>query len=292
MVAMLLRRVLTFGRMIKFSHTLFALPFALASAALVSKYHEVTWSTLGWILAAMVGARSAAMGFNRIVDAEFDRRNPRTANREIPAGVITKAQASVFVFVSALLLVLSAYQLNPLCFYLSPLALAIVFVYSLMKRFTYLAHVFLGISLGLAPLGVWMAVSGEWNWSAFLLGIGVLSWVAGFDIIYACQDLDFDRSAGLRSLPVRFGVKRSLHISRVLHGAAFMILLAVGGIHGMGYVYFGGMTLIGLLLYYEQSLVTPNDLSKVNMAFMNMNGIISVLYFAITLLDVFVLSSW
>lgn len=286
MIAVFLRQLRTFGRLIRFSHTIFALPFALASVVMASKYHAVTWPKVGWIVAAMVGARSAAMGFNRIVDAEIDRGNPRTAQREIPRGVISIPQAAVFVVLSAGLLVAAAYQLNSLCFALSPLALILVFFYSLTKRFTVLAHIFLGVALGVAPLGAWMAIAGAWNWSAFLLGLSVLGWVAGFDIIYACQDVDYDRAAGLFSMPARWGVGVALWVSRSLHVLSFSGLVTVGVIHGLGPLYHGGLLLIGFVLVYEHHLVTPHDLSKVNVAFMNLNGIISVLFFVATFLDV------
>ncbi len=286
MIAVLLKQVTTFGRLIKFSHTIFALPFALASVVMASKYHAVTWPKVGWIVAAMVGARSAAMGFNRMVDVDIDRGNPRTAQREIPRGVITMPQAAVFVILSAALLVVAAYQLNALCFALSPLALVIVFFYSLTKRFTSFAHIFLGIALGVAPLGAWMAIAGAWNWSAFLLGASVLGWVAGFDIIYACQDVDYDRAKGLYSMPARWGVGIALWVSRTLHVLAVSGLVTVGVIHGLGTLYHSGLLVIGIVLVYEHHLVKPHDLSRVNVAFMNINGIISVVFFVATFLDI------
>ncbi len=282
--------VLHFGRMIKFSHTIFALPFALSSAVMASKFHALTWEKVIWIVFAMIGARSAAMGFNRIADVRYDSQNPRTANREIPRGIVSIFQAWIFVILSSALLVFSSYMLNDLCFKLSPLALFIVFFYSYTKRFTSLAHFFLGIALGVAPLGAWMAIGGEWSWPAFLLGCGVVAWVAGFDIIYACQDYEFDKHQNLFSIPKTFGISASLWISRICHILAVVILLVLGFWLTLSWAYYAGIVLIGLLLLYEQQLVRANDLSKVNMAFFNMNGVISLIYFIATSLDVFVFS--
>lgn len=282
----LVRRTIVFARMIKFSHTVFALPFALTAVVLASRRHPITVETILWILLAMAGARSAAMGFNRIVDAEYDRRNPRTASREIPRGAVTTRQAAVFVAAAAAVLVLASYQLNSLCFVLSPLALAIIFFYSFTKRFTFLSHVFLGLALGVAPLGAWIAVAGEWNWAAFTLGLAVLMWVAGFDVIYACQDVEFDRREGLFSLPAALGIGAALWISRSLHAASFLFLMGIGLVFGLGTIYYVGVLLVGMVLLYEQSLVRADDLSKVNLAFFNMNGFISMLYLAATTIDV------
>ncbi|NUM80213.1 UbiA family prenyltransferase [bacterium] len=283
----MISKILVFGRMIKFSHTIFALPFALTSAVLASREHPLTIEKIFWIIMAMIGARTAAMGFNRIVDAPFDAQNPRTANREIPRGVIGKSTAALFVILSAALLIVASYFLNALCFYLSPLALAIVLFYSLTKRFTSWSHVFLGIALGVAPLGAWIALSGEWNWYAFMLGCAVLAWVAGFDIIYACQDYEFDKETGLFSIPKTFGISNALWISRLFHVAAFTLLILVGYFIALQWLYFLGVIIIGIMLLYEQLLVKPHDLSKVNVAFMNLNGVISVLYFIVTACDVY-----
>ncbi len=282
----LIHRTAVFARMIKFSHTVFALPFALTAVVLASREHIITWEAVLWILLAMAGARSAAMGFNRIVDAEYDRRNPRTASREIPRGAVTRRQAAVFVAASSALLVFAAYRLNGLCFVLSPLALAIVFFYSFTKRFTSLSHLFLGLALSVAPLGAWIAVAGEWSWPAFGLGVAVLAWVAGFDIIYACQDIEFDRREGLFSVPAALGIGAALWISRSLHAASFLILMGIGLVFGLGTIYYAGVFVVGTVLVYEQSLVRANDLSKVNLAFFNMNGFISMLYLAVTTVDV------
>lgn len=281
--------ILNFGRMIKFSHTVFALPFALTSVVLASRHFSLTWEKILWILLAMVGARSAAMGFNRIVDARFDSKNPRTAHREIPRGLISTGQAWLFVILASLGLVIAAYRLNDLCFKLSPVALAIVFFYSYTKRFTSMAHLFLGVALGVAPLGAWMAMSGEWSWQAFLLGCGVVAWVAGFDIIYACQDYEFDKNENLFSVPKVFGMSKALWISRSCHLIAFIIFVILGNWLGLSWLYFSGIFIVGIILLYEQNLVRANDLSKVNVAFFNMNGVISIIYFVFTASDVLLL---
>ena len=234
----------------------------------------------------MIGARSAAMGFNRIVDARFDSKNPRTAHREIPKGIISTNQAWFFVIIASLTLVICSYLLNDLCFKLSPLALMIVFFYSYTKRFTSMAHLFLGVALGVAPLGAWMAITGEWSWQAFLLGCGVVTWVAGFDIIYACQDYEFDKNENLFSIPKVFGIAKALWISRSCHLIAFIVFIILGGWLDLSWIYFSGILIVGIILLYEQNLVRANDLSKVNVAFFNMNGVISLIYFVFTGADV------
>ena len=238
----------------------------------------------------MIGARSAAMGFNRIVDAKFDAVNPRTADRELPSGRIGRVNAGVFVFLSSALLVMAAFFLNPLCFYLSPVALAVVLGYSFTKRFTALTHVFLGAALAIAPLGAWIAVTGAWDWNIFLMSCGVLSWVAGFDILYAFQDYEFDRKSGLYSLPARIGIPNALRLSRILHLITVLILVAVGLRFDLSFAYYSGVGLCALLLAYEQSLVKPTDLSKLNLAFFTMNGVIGFVYFFCTLSDILWLS--
>jgi 4-hydroxybenzoate polyprenyltransferase len=279
--------IVRFGRMIKFSHTIFALPFALTAAVLASREHGMTWAQLGWIIGAMVGARTAAMGFNRIVDARIDAQNPRTAKREIPSGQISMIQASVFVVAAAFLLIVSAYFLNPLCFYLSPVALGVVFFYSYTKRFTAYSHVFLGLALALAPVGAWMAITGGWDTGAILIGLTVLAWVAGFDVIYACQDESFDRANALYSIPSRYGISRALWFSRTFHGLTSIGLIGIGYWFGLSWPYFAGSLVIIGILVYEQSLVKPTDLSKLNVAFFNMNGVISVLFLLSTIVAVY-----
>lgn len=279
-------RAVAYGRMIRFSHSLFALPFALSSVALAAAEGGFAWRKLLWILLAMVAARSAAMGFNRLADHALDARNPRTAGRELPSGKLRRAEVWAFVAGSGALLVLAAAMLNPLCLALSPLALAIVFGYSYTKRFTAFSHVALGLSLGIAPVGAWLAVRGEFALPPLLLAAAVLLWVAGFDVIYACQDVEFDRREGLFSLPARLGVKGALHAARVMHAAAVVLLAALAAVARVHPGYLAGVGLLALLLAYEHSLVRPDDLSKVDAAFFTTNAWVSVGYFACTLLAV------
>ena len=280
-----LARAVTYGRMIKLSHSVFALPFALAAAALAAGGAPAPRQVL-WILVAMVGARSAAMGFNRLADHELDARNPRTAGRELPTGQLTRAEVWAFVTVSAAALVLAAAMLNPVCLALSPVALLIVFGYSYTKRFTDLSHAFLGLALSIAPVGAWLAIRGALAWPPVVLGLAVLLWVAGFDTIYACQDAAHDRSAGLRSLPARLGVGRALVAARVMHVMAVVLLAAVYALVPVHPVYLAGVAVVAGLLAFEHSLVHADDLSRVNAAFFTVNGWISIGYFACTLLSI------
>jgi 4-hydroxybenzoate polyprenyltransferase len=275
-------RVLTYGRMIKFSHSVFALPFALASAALAAR-EGFRWAQLGWIVVAMVGARSAAMGFNRLADQAIDAQNPRTAGRELPRGVLGRREVWALVLISAAALVLAAAMLGPLCLALSPVALAIVFGYSYTKRFTALSHVVLGLALAMAPVGAWLAIRGGFSPIAVMIGLAVLAWVAGFDIIYSCQDAVFDRQAGLHSLPARIGVRRALIVARAFHVAAIGFLAAVYPLAKVHPVYLLGVAGIAALLAYEHSLVKADDLSRVDAAFFTLNGWVSVGYLAVTL---------
>jgi len=275
-------RAVAYGRMIKFSHSIFALPFALTSMALAAT-DGLRWAQVGWILVAMVGARSAAMGFNRLADHAIDGRNPRTAGRELPRGVLSRAEVWAFVMASAAALVLAAAMLNPLCLVLSPVALAIVFAYSYTKRFTSLSHLVLGLCLAIAPIGAWLAIRGAFAWPPVLLGLAVLFWVAGFDTIYACQDVDFDRREGLRSLPAWLGVQGALRLARVFHVLAVALLLAVYGVASLHPLYIAGVAGVAALLVYEHSLVRHDDLSRVDVAFFTLNGWISVGYLAVTL---------
>ena len=274
----LVDRAIVYGRMIKFSHSIFALPFALASAA-VATGGRVPWRELPWIVLAMVGARSAAMGFNRLADAEIDARNPRTARRELPTGRLSRREVWLFVALSAAALVGASAMLNPLCLALSPLALAIVLGYSYTKRFTSLSHLVLGLALGIAPVGAWLAVRGRFDAAPAVLALAVLAWVAGFDTIYACQDVEFDRREGLRSLPARLGVARALLVARLLHVAAVALLAALYALVPLHPVYLAGVAAVAALLVYEHSLVSPGDLSRVDAAFFAVNGWISVGYF-------------
>ena len=275
-------RVATYLSFIRFSHSVFALPFALTGALLAWQESPFAWRQILWIVVAMVAARSAAMGFNRLADARLDALNPRTAMREIPRGVLSRRAATLFVIVSSLVFMWAAAELNPLCGMLSPIALIIVFWYSLAKRFTSYTQAFLGLAMAVAPVGGWLAAGGPIGApEPWLLGLAIGLWVGGFDILYACQDVDFDRDHGLKSIPVRFGVAQSLSISRAMHVATIVCMAALGWLIPLGPVYFGGVALVGVLLIYEQSLVSEHDLSQVKRAF-DLNGWVGILYFAAT----------
>ena len=220
---MIVSRLRTYLSFVRFSHSVFALPFALAGVLLAARHAAVAWSAVGWILVAMVAARSAAMGFNRLADARLDALNPRTAGRELPRGAMTIREATVFVLASSIVFIGAAWRLNPLCLALSPVALAIVFWYSLAKRYTTWTQLFLGLAMAVAPVGGWLAAGGRGGWEPWLLALAIGAWVGGFDVLYACQDLDFDRAHGLRSIPVRFGVPAALRLSRVMHGVALYL---------------------------------------------------------------------
>ena len=280
------RRVALYGRMIRFSHSIFALPFALASFLLATG-GALPWRPLLLVVVAMVGARSAAMGFNRLADQHLDALNPRTAARELPRGLLSRAQVWAFVLASSALLVVAAFLLNPLCLALSPVALAIVFGYSYTKRFTSLSHLVLGLGLAVAPVGAWLAVRGAFAAAPVALGAAVLAWVAGFDVIYACQDVDFDRAQGLHSLPARLGVARALLLARALHVATVALLLALWWLVPLHPVYLAGVAGVALLLAYEHSLVKAADLSRVNAAFFTVNGWVGLGYLAATAAAVF-----
>ena len=270
-------RVTTYLSFVRFSHTVFALPFALAGTLLASRYSPVTWPAVGWVLLAMVAARSAAMGFNRLVDARFDAMNPRTANREIPRGAVSISEAGLFVGAAALVFVYAAWRLDPLCFLLSPVALAIVFWYSLAKLYTTWTQLYLGLALAVAPVGGWLAAGGRGGWEPWLLGLAIGAWVGGFDVLYACQDIDFDRATGLRSIPARFGVPAALAMARALHVFAVACLLALAWVTPLPSFYLAGVGIVALLLAYEQSLVRADDLSQVKRAF-DLNGYVGILY--------------
>lgn len=280
-------KVRIYLEMIKFSHTIFAFPFALMGVILASLANGAapTLMQILWICLAMVGARSGAMGLNRIIDAKIDAKNPRTAERHIPAGKVSRSEAWAFVLVSFGLLLFSAWMLNPLCFILSPLVLFFLALYSYCKRFTALAHVVLGLCLAAAPIGAWIALRGDISWQVVVLGLAVLFWVAGFDILYALQDLDFDKEQGLHSIPAKLGVARSLLMARAFHGVMIFLLLLLLSIKGLGWIYFLGVVVVSALLAYEHLLVKEDDLSRLDAAFFNMNGYISLTIFAFTLMD-------
>jgi 4-hydroxybenzoate polyprenyltransferase len=271
--------------MIKFEHTVFALPFALM-AMLLAAGGAPPARILIWVIVAMVAARSSAMAFNRLVDLEFDRRNPRTAVRALPAGQLTPAQVWAFVFITTGLFLAAAWQLNPLALILSPVALGVIWGYSFTKRFTHLCHVFLGLAIGIAPSAAWIAVRGRLDWAPVLLTGAVMLWVGGFDVIYACQDADFDRTAGLRSIPVRFGVAGALAISRLMHAGSVLLLLSLPRLLPLGPAYLVGVLAAAGLLIYEQSLVRADDLSRVNAAFFTVNGWVSIGLLVFTAADV------
>ncbi len=280
------KRFVTYLSFVRFSHSVFALPFALTGALLASRLHPVTWRHVAWIIVCMVTARSAAMGFNRLVDARFDAANPRTASRELPAGRMSMTEATIFVVVMSIAFVAASAQLSWLCFILSPLALIIVFWYSLAKRYVWGTQLFLGLAMAVAPVGGWLAAGGGLAWEPWILGLAIALWVGGFDVLYACQDLDVDRRQHLKSIPVRFGVVRSLLISRAMHIGAVVCLTLLGVIAGLGPVYFVGVAVVAGLLVYEQSLVSATDLSNVKLAF-DMNGYVGILYFVITAISVY-----
>jgi 4-hydroxybenzoate polyprenyltransferase len=277
--------------MIKFEHTVFALPFAAMGAFLAAGGLPAP-RTLAWILVAMAAARSCAMAFNRLADAALDAENPRTATRAIPAGRIRAVAVAVFTAVSAGMLVVAARQLNPLAFGLSPVALAVVLGYSYSKRLTPLSHAWLGLALAIAPVGAWIAVRGRFDVLPLVLGAAVLLWVAGFDIIYACQDVEFDRRRGLHSLPARWGIRWALVVSAGLHVVLFLVLAALPRLAAaegvrLGVPYWVGLSVVGVLLAYEHAIVRPDDLSRVNAAFFTLNGAVSIALMTAVVLDVF-----
>lgn len=277
--------------MIKFEHTVFALPFAFMGAILSSVVVFGTlpsWSQIGWITLAMVGARSAAMGLNRVIDKVIDKKNPRTAGRAIPAGLLSSKEVNLFIVISIILLIWAASQLSRLAMELLPVAVFFLVFYSYTKRFTWLCHVILGLTIGLAPLGGWVAITGQITWTAIVFYISVAFWTAGFDVIYACQDIEFDRKEGLHSIPSRFGLAKALWIARVFHIITAIGLIALFFLTQLSWWYLLGIAIAYIILVYEHRLVSPYDLSKLNTAFFTMNGILSVVVFGFTLLDLVV----
>jgi 4-hydroxybenzoate polyprenyltransferase len=281
-----LNQLKTYASFVRFSHSVFALPFALTGALLALHRLDlwdprtVMWRGL-WIVVAMIGARSTAMGFNRVVDARFDALNPRTASRELPRGVMTRTEAWLFVVATSAVFLMAAWMLGPVCFALSPVALAIVFWYSLAKRVTSYTQLFLGLAMAVAPVGGWLAAGGRGGWEPWLLGLAIGTWVGGFDVLYACQDVEFDRAHGLRSIPVRFGVARALTISRAMHVVTAACLAALGTAADLGWPYFAGVAGVAVLLVWEQSMVSEHDLSQVKRAF-DLNGYVGILYLTTT----------
>jgi 4-hydroxybenzoate polyprenyltransferase len=279
--------------MIRFEHSVFALPFALTGAALAFRgsgigFARACW-IVAWIVVAMVSARSAAMAFNRVVDLEIDRRNPRTSSRHLPAGTLSVRFAWAFIAAFSLLFFFATWELNGFCLRLAPVALSFVFFYSFTKRFTSLSHLVLGFCLGIAPAAAWVAVRGSLDPRILLLTAAVMFWTAGFDIIYSCQDYDFDRSAGLFSLPARIGLGPALMISRALHVLMIGSLIALAVALHLGLLSAAGIVAVTALLAYEQSLVHPADFSRVNAAFFTMNGWVSVVFFVFWAADILLL---
>ena len=282
-----MRKLTTYLSFVRFSHSVFALPFALTGALLAWRDHPFSWSQVAWIIVCMVSARSAAMGFNRLVDARFDALNPRTAMRELPRGMMTRLEATIFVVVSSIVFVFSSSRLSPVCLALSPVALVIVFWYSLAKRVTTYTQLFLGLALAVAPVGGWLAAGGRGGVEPWLLGLAIGLWVGGFDILYACQDVEFDRGHGLRSIPARFGVATAIRLSRVMHVGAIVAMAALWKGAHLPSLYLVGVAIVAVLLFYEQSLVSDTDLSQVKKAF-DLNGWVGIVYFATTALALYV----
>jgi 4-hydroxybenzoate polyprenyltransferase len=274
-------RIRTVLEMIKFEHSVFALPFALTGALLAARATAHGWPTLRqilWIIVAMVAARSAAMTINRIVDVRYDKENPRTKMRALATGALSVSFAWLFTFAAVALFFLAAWKLNPLALKLAPVAIAILFFYSFTKRFTHWSHLFLGFALGISPAAAWIAITGSLNWRMLILCAAVTLWVGGFDVLYACQDIDFDKEAGLYSVPKRFGVARALLIARVMHIGVVALLSWLAASFGLPWPAWAGIVVVAGLLAYEHSLVKANDLSKLNAAFFTVNGYISMLF--------------
>ena len=293
----MLTRIRTYASFVRFSHSVFALPFALAGALLAFSGLRaqltpdlIAWRVF-WILVAMVAARSAAMGFNRLADADHDALNPRTAMRELPRNAMSRPEATAFVVAVSSVFLVAAWKLGPVCFVLAPVALVIVFWYSLAKRFTNYTQLFLGLAMAVAPVGGWLGAGGRQDqWQPWLLAAAIGTWVGGFDILYACQDLEFDRAHGLRSIPVRFGVPASLALSRMMHVLTVICLTAVAFVPSavsLGPVYVAGVAVVAALLVYEQSLVRADDLSQVKRAF-DLNGYVGILYLLVLVLALYV----
>jgi 4-hydroxybenzoate polyprenyltransferase len=274
-------RIRTVLEMIKFEHSVFALPFALTGALLAARATQHSWPTLRqilWIVVAMIAARSAAMTINRIADLRYDKENPRTKMRALATGALSVSFAWVFTLIAVVAFFLAAWQLNPLALKLAPLAIAILFFYSFTKRFTSWSHLFLGFALGISPAAAWIAITGSLDWRMLILCAAVTLWVGGFDVLYACQDIEFDQQSGLFSVPKRFGVANALWIARVMHVAVVLLLAWLAASFGLPWPAWAGIVVVAALLAYEHSLVKANDLSKLNAAFFTVNGYISMLF--------------
>ena len=280
-----LEQLLAYGKTIKFSHTIFALPFALSAITFACRHHPVSITRLFWIIIAMIGARSSAMGFNRIADARFDAKNPRTSKREIPLGRLSLTSAKMFVILFSFIFIFAAAMLGKICLYLSFPVLALLFSYSYTKRFTWFSHFYLGFVISLAPLGAWIAFTNTFSLPIILLSLTLLTYIAGFDILYACQDTSFDTKEGLFSMPARFGIQKALFISSISHVFSFLLLFLIFIAFDMKIIYLITVIVIGLLLIIEHKLVKPSDLSNVNVAFFHVNSAISIILFVGILAD-------
>ena len=274
-------RIRTILEMIKFEHSVFALPFALTGALLAARASQHGWPTLRqilWIVIAMVAARSAAMTLNRIADLRYDRENPRTKMRALATGALSVSFAWIFTLVAVAVFFVAAWQLNPLALKLAPVAMAILFFYSFTKRFTTWSHLFLGFALGISPAAAWIAITGSLDWRMLILCAAVTLWVGGFDVLYACQDIEFDKQAGLFSVPQRFGIAAALMVARIMHAGVVLLLSWLAASFGLPWPAWTGIVVVAALLGYEHSLVKANDLSKLNAAFFTVNGYISMLF--------------
>lgn len=291
----MIRKIRIILEMIKFEHTIFALPFAFMGAvlgAVVMEQRIPSWGEIGWITLAMFGARSAAMGLNRLIDKAIDLRNPRTEKRALPAGLLKSAEVLLFIIVSFVLLFVASVNLAPIALKLMPIAVALLVLYSYTKRFTWLCHIVLGLTIALSPLGGWVAITGGFDPAAWLLYITVALWIAGFDIIYATQDFEYDRNAGLYSIPARFGIAGALWIARALHMVTAIGFVTLFWLTDLGWMYLLGTLISIALLFYQHWLVRPSDLSRVQTAFFGMNGTLSVVLFLFTIVDLLVIHQW
>lgn len=285
---MVLKKLKSYGELVMFSHTLFSLPFALI-AMIWAADGLPSATTIFWILIALVGARNGANALNRIVDKDFDKKNPRTANRHLPKGAVKNYEAWGIVLLCFFVFILAAYKLNPLCFRLSPVALFLFIIYSYTKRFTWACHIILGITCGGAPVGAWLAVTGKFELAPIILGAVVTLWIAGFDIIYATQDIEFDRKIGLFSIPAKFGLKGALYISTIFHFIMILLLISLYFIMHTGLIYLFGIFISAILLGLEHYIVSPSNEKKMKIASYNINQVVSVLIFSFTMLDFFIL---
>ena len=281
---MVLKRLKSYGELVMFSHTLFSLPFALISMIWAADGLPSA-ATIFWILIALIGARNGANALNRIVDKDFDKKNPRTASRHLPKGVVKDYEVYGIVLLCFLIFIIAAYMLNPICFMLSPVALFLFIIYSYTKRFTWLCHIVLGITCGGAPVGAWLAVTGKFAWAQIILGAIVTLWIAGFDIIYATQDIEFDRKIGLFSIPAKFGLKGALYISTLFHFIMILLLISLHFIMHTGFIYLFGIFISAILLALEHYIVSPSNEKRMKIASYHINQVVSVLIFIFTMLD-------